>query len=139
MTTVTCAAYQEIGGTFTNKVETYRFTYDFANDTGAATHSAYYLGRFKKKGIILRSLVHVETACTSTGSATMEIGTTTDVDCILTASTGAVASLVDDAVLKETAGQATHVHVDDYLYAVIGTEALTAGKVHVILDFMSAV
>ena len=138
MTTKTCAAYQEVAGTFSNKPETFRFTYNFANDTGAETHSAYYLGRFKKKMLIVSSKVHVETACTSgTSAATLEIGTTSDVDAVLKAATGVIGSLGDDAVLSETAGQGTVVQVDDYLYAVIGTEALTAGKVHVIVEAMS--
>lgn len=140
MTTVTCAAYHEVAGTFSNKPELFRFTYDFSKDTGAETHSAYYLGRFKKKGIILRSWTHVETAATSDGSATVEIGTTSDADGILDVLNGAVASLTDDAVLREaTTGQGTVVAVDDYLFMVIGTAALKTGKIHVLVEYVSAV
>lgn len=138
MTTVTCAAYHEVGATFTNKPEIARFTYDFSTDGGATTPTAYYFGRFKSKCLILNATLHVETAVTGTG-ATMKIGTTQDDNCFATTSSGAQTALVDDYVLKEAAGQGIVAQVDDYVVGVIATQAITAGKIHVLIEYISCV
>lgn len=139
MSTVTCAAYQEVGATFTNKPEIARFTYDFANDGGATAPTAYYWGRFKKKSIILSATLHVETAATGTAGGTMKLGTTQDDNCFGTVSTTTTATCVDDFVLKEAAGQGIVAQVDDYIVSVLATQALTAGKYHLIVEYMSCV
>jgi len=83
------------------------------------------------------AFVHVETACTSAGSATVAIGTTSDVDAFLDATSGAVASLTEDAVIYETTAQ--HIMAaDDYFVLDVGTADLTAGKLHVYVWFVRA-
>lgn len=140
MTTKTCAKYHELSGTFSTKPEIAAFTYDFANDTGESDHTAYYLGKFLKKSIILGSWVHVETAATSDGSATVKIGTaggaTADDDCFLDATSGAVASLTKDAVVYESAGQGIVVNKDDTINMVIGTADLKTGKITLYVEYM---
>jgi len=126
------AAYKEFEG-WTGKKYTEVFEYDFANDTGA--QGTYSLGKFGHKTLVRNGVVFVETACTSAGSATVAVGTSTaDDDAFLDATSGAVANLVDDAVLVETTGTNLVVAADETLDLVIATADLTAGKIKVILE-----
>lgn len=127
-------AKKQIGGGFLGAPSQHVvLEYDFANDGGTA--QAYDLGIFKQKCVIKGAYVHVVTACTSGGSATVAVGTTDDTDGILDTTSGAVANLVGDAVLYETAGTSgLFVDANDEIILTIGTAALTAGKIHVHLD-----
>lgn len=130
------AAYKAPGKLFTGELQTAKFTYDFAADGGAV--GTLKMGKFDDKALIVNAIVHVETACTSTGSATVKIGlNTTDDDCFLTAAHGAVASLTDDACWAEAAGQCIVAAADKEIDLVIGTEALTAGKINLIVQYMN--
>lgn len=134
--TVTAAAYGAPGKLFSNEKVFKKFTYNFADDTGVV--GTYILGKMDDKCLITGSWVHVETACTSTGSATVKIGLkTTDDDCFMTAAHGAVASLADDFTNQESAGQSIVCPADTNVELVIGTEALTAGKINVIVEYMN--
>lgn len=134
--TVTCAKYKSPGKLFTGEIQTAVFTYDFATDTGVV--GTYVLGKFDDKAIILKATAHVETACTSTGSAAVSIGLKTiDADCFLTAAHGAVANLADDVCYTEAAGQGIVATADTNVELVIGTEALTAGKINLIVEYMN--
>ena len=109
------------------------FEYDFGNDTGA--QATYSLGKFGHKTLVLQGTVFVETACTSAGSATVEIGTSVaDADAFMDATSGAVANLIDDFVHVETTSTNLVVAADETLDLIIGTADLTAGKIKVILE-----
>ena len=126
------AAYKVFEG-WTNQRYTEVFEYDFANDTGA--QATYSLGKFGHKTLVLQGCVFVETACTSAGSATVQIGTSTaDADAFMDTTSGAVANLIDDFVHAETASTRLVVAADETLDLVIGTADLTAGKIKVILE-----
>ena len=126
------AAYKEFQG-YTDIPYTVVLEYNFANDTGAA--ATYSLGKFKHKTLVREGRVFVETACTSDGSATVIVGaSTTDTDAFMDATSGAVANLVDNLVHSETASSDLVVAADETLDLTIGTAALTAGKIKVILE-----
>lgn len=126
------SAYQTFGPLFSNEVALVKLTYDFAKDGGAVGNIE--LGKLGAKMLVVGAHVQVETACTSGGSATVTIGAATaDADAFLTTAHGAVASLTDDAVWAETAGQILVVAKDDTVRLTIGTAALTAGKINVFL------
>ena len=109
--------------------------YDFSKDTGA--QGTYWLGKFQHKALIKSAVVFVETACTSGGSATVAVGTTTaDPDGFLDATSGAVANLIDDAALTETTAANLVVAANEYVIFVIGGADLTAGKVKVIIEWV---
>ena len=129
------AAYKEING-WTEKPYTEVFEYNFANDGGTA--ATYSLGKFLHKTLMLNARAFVETACTSAGSATVIIGASTaDVDAILDATSGAVASLIDNAALTEAAASNLVIAANETLDLTIGTAALTAGKIKVIAEFIN--
>jgi hypothetical protein len=130
------AKYKAFGSEFTGIPESMVLEYDFANDGGAA--GTIVLGLTDKKILVLDSRVMVSTACTSGGSATVKIGTTADDDAFMDTTSGAVASLVADYVNTETAGQNVVVASGQAINMVIGTAALTAGKIKVILRYMAA-
>ena len=126
------AAYRTFDG-WSDKSYVEVFEYDFANDTGA--QGTYSLAKFESKTLVLRGIVFVETACTSAGSATVAVGTSTaDPDGFLDATSGAVANLTDNAVLTETTGTNLVVAADETVDLIIATADLTAGKIKVILE-----
>lgn len=126
------AAYKTIDG-FKNKLNFVDLEYDFANDTGAT--GTYSLGVADGNLLVHSALVYVETACTSGGSATVAVGSsTTDPDAFLDATSGAVANLTANAVLYETTQQC-YVGDAETIDLVIATAALTAGKIKVKLVY----
>lgn len=139
MATVTSTALKKFGDVFSGERFSTKLVYDFAVDGGAFA-DAVRIGRAAAKCIITEAYVHVETACTSGGSATVIIGIEGgDVDAFLDVTSGAVASLTDDAVLSETTGQGLVVAADSYVLLDIGTANLTAGKINVYLSGYNAV
>lgn len=131
------AAHKTLGRGFSNEVKMVKLTYDFALDGGAETDT-YVLGTAGGKILILDACVHVENACTSGGSATLALGIDGgDVDAFLDTTSGAVANLVDDFTEKETAGQKLVVADGGKIEAAIGTAALTAGKVNLVVSYMN--
>ena len=127
------AKYKDIGG-WTDQPFTVVCEYDFANDTGA--QATYSLGVFKHKTLVRKGLVFVETACGSAGSATVAVGTSVaDADAFMDASDGAVANLIDDAVIATaTTSDNLVVAADETLDLVIATADLNAGKIKVVLE-----
>ena len=125
------AIYKELGGFLADKSGHAILIYDFANDAGA--QGTIDLGEAKQKMCIKNAYIHVQTACTSAGSATVSIGSTDDADGILDTTSGAVANLTADAVLFETTDK-LFLDVGDKISLVIGTADLTAGKIAVHLD-----
>lgn len=140
MSTVTSTAIKKFGDGFSGERWTKKLTYDFAVDAGAFA-DAVRIGQAAAKCIITEARVHVETACASLGSATVAIGVEGgDVDAILDTTDGAVANLIDDAVLYDTATANGFVmQAGEYVLFDIGTADLTAGKVHVYLSGYNAV
>jgi hypothetical protein len=133
MTAKNTAAHKTIGDLFSNEVSFVRLSWDFANDGGAVADTYRLATVGEKKLVVVNAVVHVETACTSTGSATVIIGVEGgDTDALL-AST-AVASLTDDAAFKTSAGQCLAVASGGHILMTIGTEALSAGKINVLLE-----
>lgn len=112
-----------IGGGFTNAEEIHKIVYDFAVDAGATGA----LDIFTAKGnvIVTGFHAHVITACTSGGSATVEVG--------VSGSTAAVMAQTAVAALTANAckGFVGPVRLADgaTLKQTIATAALTAGKI----------
>lgn len=131
------AAHKTLGRGFSNEVQMMKLTYDFAADGGATTDT-YVLGTTSGKILVLDACVHVETACTSGGSATVAIGVNGgDVDAFLDVTSGAVANLVDDFTEKEAAGQKIVLASGAKIEAAIATAALTAGKINLVLSYVN--
>lgn len=137
MANVTANTYRKIDSGYYNEMQTQRLVYDFAED-GGSTSDTYRLAEVTGKIYIAECILHVITACTSGGSATVTAGAeTADADAF--GASIAVATLVDDYVVKTAAGQ--NLVVDgssstDYLSLSIGTAALTAGKIEFILRYI---
>jgi len=130
---VDVAAVKTLKG-FENEVQYARLTYDFANDGGAT--GALVLADMPGKAMVLKAVVHVETACTSGGAATVIIGTSDDTDAFMDLTSGAVANLVDDFGLEETTAVGAVLDAADQVLLTIGTAALTAGKINVELQYV---
>jgi len=101
-------------------------TYDFSEDTGATT-STYNLVKIPVGCVVVDAFLHVETAGTSGGSATVIVGQTSDTDSII--ESVAVASLTENSVHNLAAKRYTASGENNFLMT-IGTAALTAGKFH---------
>ena len=128
MANVTANGYKVLDRGFSNELSYAKLVYDFAEDGGASA-DAYRLALTAGKIMVVHSRVHVETAFTSGGSATVIIGVEGgDTDAFLDLTSGAVASLTDDSVHQETAGQGIVIADASYIAADVGTADLTAGK-----------
>jgi hypothetical protein len=137
MATVTAKAHKVFGRGFSNERQTVKLTYNFGDDAGAFA-DAVKIGTTDGKILVLDSRVHVETACTSGGSATVIVGVAGgDTDAFMDLTSGAVASLVDDYVATETTGQGIVLASGAAIHLDIGTADLTAGKINVILGYMN--
>jgi hypothetical protein len=136
MATQTSTALKTFGGGFSNETQTQRLTWDYSVDGGEADDTVR-IGYTSSKILILDSRVHVETAGVSGGSATLILGIEGgDTDAFLDATSGAVASLTDDSVHSETAGQNIVVAAGSYIAADIATADMTAGKVHLWIRYV---
>lgn len=137
MSTVTAKAHKTFGRGFSNEKQFVKLTYNFANDAGAFA-DAVKIGTTDGKILVTASFVHVETLCASLGSATVIVGVAGgDTDAFLDLTSGALANLVDDAVLNETTGQGIVVASGADIHLDIGTADLTAGKINVILEYIN--
>jgi len=114
---------------FTGPLEKVEIEYDFAKDGGVV--GALDIVKFKQAVIIHNAYMKVDTAVTSSGSATLIYGIKggdTDAFCDLTS--GAKANLTIGAVIpNEAAGTMLKVPADSVVEMAIGTEALLTGKV----------
>lgn len=137
MSAVVAAAHKTFGRGFSNEIKFVKLTYNFANDAGEADDTVS-LGTTDGKILVISSHVHVETLCTSDGSATVAVGVSGgDVDAFLDVTSGAVANLTDDAVLSETTGQGIVLASEAIVSMDIATADLTAGKINVILQYIN--
>lgn len=133
--TVAAGAYT-LGKYRGTQVENAKFRYSFAADTGA--QATYVLGTFSHAAIIIGAQVHVATACTSSGSATVAIGmSSADADGFLTAAHGAVANLTLDAMFHETTSEGLKIAAGETVNLVIGAADLTAGIVDVYVQYIA--
>lgn len=133
MANVTAGIYKTIDKQFTGERGFAKLTYDFATD-GGATADTVRLALVNSKILITEAILHVETACTSGGSATVSMGAeTADADAF--GSTIAVATLVDDYAIDTAAGQSLVVDAADYISLTIATAALTAGKINLLISY----
>lgn len=138
MAVVVANKHKTFGRGFSNETQYVKLTYDFANDAGAFADSVK-IGTVDGKILVKQALVHVETACASGGSATVIVGVSGgDTDAFLDLTSGAVANLVDDAVLSETTGQGIVLADGAQIILDIGTADLTAGKINVLLWYVNA-
>ena len=137
MATVTAAAHKTFGRGFSNERQTVKLVYNFTNDAGAFA-DVVKVGTTDGKILVLDSAVHVETACTSGGSATVIVGVAGgDTDAFMDTTSGAVANLADDFVNQETTGQGIVLASGAAIHLDIGTADLTAGKINVILSYVN--
>lgn len=122
------AALRQFGG-FIGEPQVAILEYDFANDGGS--QGSFVLGAAEQALCIYSGFIHVVTQCTSSGSATVKVGTTDDDDGLMDTTSGAVANLTANAIHFETASAGLFMDTSDQILLVIGTEDLTAGKIHV--------
>jgi len=118
---------------FSNGTAHVEVVYDFSKDAGAV--GVLDLIQVKEAMVLESAYVKVNTTATSGGSATVIVGVVGgDTDAILDATSGAVASLVAGVVLPgETASVALKLDADAKIGMTIGTAALTAGKITVVM------
>lgn len=114
------------------------FEYDFAMDGGAVGALAMRGDKLPNDAVITSGMIHVNTACTSGGAATVTMGVETAVD--VRAST-AVAALTANALLDTvpvgTAATAIRTTAGGKgVTLTIGTAALTAGKITLALEYL---
>jgi hypothetical protein len=129
MATQTSTQMKKFGGGFPGERFSAKLVWDFEVDGGEADDTVR-IGYAKTNMIITEAYWHVETACASGGSATMIIGIEGgDTEAFLDVTSGAVASLTDNAVGSETAGQGLYVASGSYVLVDIATADMTAGKV----------
>lgn len=102
--------------------------YDFAND-GGATGSLDLL-TVKEAMVVETAYLKVKTACTSGGSATVAIGVSGGAGIVAAT---AVASLTSGAVIAPASTVPYKLAADAVVQLTIGTAALTAGKIIVVL------
>ncbi len=111
---------------YTNEIEVVRVTYDFAKDGGAV--GALDLFEAPAASLVKLAEMHVQTACTSGGSATVSAGKSADLAGMIGAT--AVASLTAGAAILGAAIDGSHaLAAADVVKMEIATAALTAGKI----------
>lgn len=124
-------------GAFSNELRMARLEYDFSKDGGATGDLELAIARGNI--IVHDAWVHVPTACTSGGSATVAIGIDGgDEDAFLDITSGAVAALTENAVLSETTARGLFVADGSEIQLTIATAALTAGKINVHVAYSAA-
>ena len=121
------------------------FTYDFDTDGGA--QGTFTLGTLPTGVIIKDFQFYVETAATSGGSATITYGNAADPDGYMADTFAAAGSDNDAARAGEIAGDLVWDDTNDHAIAyfvtsanadvemVVGTADLTAGRIHVKVDY----
>jgi hypothetical protein len=121
-----------VSAPFGNEREVVKVTYDFARDGGAAGQ----LTLFTASGNVLVKSFHavVKTTCTSGGSATVDVGYTSDEDYFVVAA--AVASLTAGAVLTSAGAVPLRLTDGQVVNMDIDTAALTAGKIEFTIEVM---
>jgi len=129
---------KKIGPEFMVAETLVRKTWEFAVNGGAV--GTFEL--FEADGDVVLTHFHayVKTTCTSGGSATAAFGITGTTDLFVNTTEGAVANLTANAVLKPNAlaDLPTRLANGSKVLMTIGTAALTAGKIEVVVQYMAA-
>jgi len=114
------------------------FEYDFSIHGGTAGDITVYGDPIVSGAIITSGMIHVRTACTSAGSATVAIKALTSEDILAaTAKASLTANALIDTVPVGTA--ATSIRCTSTIQALtftVATAALTAGKIVVALEYV---
>lgn len=113
-----------------------KFVYDFAKDGGAVGAVVVGAGMLPNGAIVNGGTVHVDTAVTSGGSATVALGIETATDVL--GATGKASFTLGarlDVVPVRTAATAVKTTASRGLTVTIGTATLTAGKITVFLEY----
>ncbi len=122
-------------------VKEFTFLYDFAKHGGAVGTITVGPKLIPPQTIITQGILRVVTAVTSAGAATVAMHLLTSED-ILTAAAGAKANLTLDALLDivpvGTAATSLLCTAHTQLSVVVGTAALTAGKLALTLQGYSS-
>lgn len=119
---------REIGGS----VKYIEFDLDVTGGDSGAT-GALTLCKFKEAMVIHKAHIKVKTAFTSGGSATLIIGTSGDTDAVL-ASTAVAALTAPQVSAGAAASLDLYVAADETILSTIGTAAMTAGKLTVVME-----
>jgi hypothetical protein len=129
------AKAKTIGPEFSNQVTLERVTYDFAVDGGAvSTFDLFTAGA----DVVLKSFhAYVKTAATSGGSATVALGVTGSATAFVDTTAGAVANLTANAVLGSAIAP-RRLPSGSKVIMTVGTAALTAGKIEVVVEYCKA-
>lgn len=121
-----------------NQVNYQQYVYDFAVDGGAVS-TISLSGKagvlsLPLKAVIKSLTIHVVTACTSGGSATVSLGNTASATAYMAAT--AVASLTLDSI-QTTAGVPNVINAanEQDMTLSIAVAALTAGKIEVHVEY----
>ena len=128
-----------VSGGFPGEKRTMRLTYDFGLQ-GGATADTFEMGELTEKMVITNAYTMVEIAGTSGGSAVVNIGydasggESADVDAWVDNTAGAVASLTDDVLIRQSAGEDVVLNSGTKVLMTIATAALTAGRWHLYLE-----
>ena len=113
------------------------FEYDFSKEAGAVGDITLRGGYLPEGAIVLDGKVHVQTALTSGGAATVALKLQSAAD-VLAAT--AIASLSLNAILDTvpdgTAANAVRLTAKRQLVATVATETLTAGKFVVAVEYI---
>lgn len=129
------AKVKQVGNTFANDIVTERAVYDFSVDGGAV--GALDLFQADADIVIKSFHAYVKTAATSGGSATVAIGVTGATTAFVDATAGAVANLTANAVLGSAIAP-RRLASGNAVLMTIGTAALTAGKIEVVVSYTRA-
>lgn len=129
------AKAKSIGNTFANDIVTERVIYDFSVDGGAVGALDLFTA---DADVVLKGFhAYVKTAATSGGSATVAIGVTGATTAFVDATAGAVANLTANAVLGSAIAP-RRLASGAAVLMTIGTAALTAGKIEVVISYTRA-
>lgn len=114
-------------------VQVIEVQYDFANDGGSIGVLDLFTAPVKM--VVHQAYLKVVSTCTSADAAVLEVGIKAgDTDALIGATAGAVANLVEDAVLKgETTSVGLFLDAGDVIAMEISAFALTAGKFKLVL------
>lgn len=130
------AKAKKVGNTFSNDIVTERAVYDFSVDGGAVGALDLFTA---DADVVLKSIhIIVKTTCTSGGSATVIFGVTGTTNAFVDTTAGAVANLTANAVLPASAIAPRRLASGAAVLMTIGTAALTAGKIEVVLSYTRA-
>jgi len=129
-----------VSGGFPGEKRTQRLTYDFGLQ-GGLTADTFEMGELGEKMCITNAYVMVETAGAG-ATAVVNIGydasgtpaESADVDAWVNNAAGAVASLTDDTIIRQAAGEDIVLNGGTKVLMTIATAALTAGRWHLYLE-----